>query len=105
MAPALRYASEDLMFDGSSMRVWFVVEHDGEPLTCAITAEALEDHFGAPSLLEASLREAFERGRPAILEACADAIGESNAGVVLHSGVFRAAALHPSRRKPHSTGK
>jgi len=86
---AIRYATDDLTFDGSSMRIWFVVDEDGEPLTCAITAEALEDHFGAPSSLEASLREAFERGRPAILAACESAIGDTHAGVVLHSGVFR----------------
>jgi hypothetical protein len=33
-------------FDGSSLTVQFTARVDGEPVICAITAEALEDHFG-----------------------------------------------------------
>jgi hypothetical protein len=85
----IHYADNALTFDGSSMRMHFVVECDGELLSCAITAEALEDHFGAESALEAALREAFERGRSRILAVCADAIKETGGSVVLHSGSFR----------------
>ena len=72
------------------MVVRFIAKVDAVPLSCAITVEALEDHFGAESALEASLREAFDRGRPRILAACADAMNETEGGVVLHSGAFRA---------------
>jgi hypothetical protein len=86
----IHFADMAPTFDGSNLRMHFIVERDGEPLDCAITAEALEDHFGAESALEASLREAFERGRSRIFAACADAIRETGGSVVLHSGSFRA---------------
>jgi len=86
----IHFVDDTLTFDGSSMRMHFVVERDGEPVKCAITVEALEDHFGAESALEASLRKAFERGRSRILAACADAMNETGGAVVLHSGAFRA---------------
>jgi hypothetical protein len=85
----IRFADDAPTFDGSAMRVDFVVARGHDVLQCAITVEALEDHFGAESALEASLLEAFERGRPRILEACAEAIEETGGRVVLHSGSFR----------------
>lgn len=93
---------EPPVFDGAALQLRFVVDVDGEPQTCAITVEALEDHFGARSALEADLRDAFEQGRARIEAACADVLGDSsgggngdgngNGGVVLHSGYFRAPA-------------
>ncbi|NTZ09202.1 DUF1488 domain-containing protein [Burkholderia metallica] len=91
-------------FDGAALQLRFIVEVDGAPQTCAITVEALEDHFGAPSALEADLRDAFERGRARIEAACADVLASGNHDVVLHSGYFRApggrarAGLFRSRR-------
>ncbi|MBN3837310.1 DUF1488 domain-containing protein [Burkholderia sp. Ac-20344] len=87
------------VFDGAALQLRFVVDVDGEPQTWAITVEALEDHFGARSALEADLRDAFEQGRARIEAACADVLADGNSGVVLHSGDFRApAGLSPSRR-------
>ncbi|RQT13274.1 DUF1488 domain-containing protein [Burkholderia contaminans] len=91
---------EPPVFDGAALQLRFVVDVDGELQTCAITVEALEDHFGARSALEADLRDAFEQGRARIEAACADVLGDSsgggtgngNGGVVLHSGYFRAPA-------------
>lgn len=83
---------EPPVFDGAEMQLRFVVDVDGEPQTCAITVEALEDHFGAPSVLEADLRDAFERGRARIEATCANVLADGNGGVVLHSGDFRAPA-------------
>lgn len=83
------FPDESPVFDGANMLMRFVVELDGEPVVCAITAEALEDHFGAESALEAALRDAFERGRERICTACTDAIRETGGSVVLHSGRFR----------------
>lgn len=63
---------------------------DGTRVRCAITAEALEDHFGAASMREADLVAAFDAHRPAI-EAAAARLLEATGGepVVLHSGYFR----------------
>ncbi|VWC73437.1 periplasmic protein [Burkholderia lata] len=90
---------EPPVFDGAALQLRFVVDVDGEPQTWAITVEALEDHFGAPSALEADLRDAFEQGRARIEVACAEVLADGNGGVVLHSGDFRApAGLSRSRR-------
>ena len=85
----VKFPDEPPVFDGANMLMRFVVDLDGEPVVCAITAEALEDHFGAESALEASLRDAFERGRQRICAACTDAIRDTGGSVVLHSGRFR----------------
>ncbi|WP_175675696.1 DUF1488 domain-containing protein [Burkholderia ambifaria] len=76
-------------FDGAVMQMRFVVEFDGKLQICAITVEALEDHFGARSALEADLREAFERGRARIEAACAEVLADGKGGTELHSGYFR----------------
>jgi len=78
------------VFDGAQMVVRFVAMVDGVALSCAISAEALEDHFGAGSTLEAQLLQAFEQGRARIHDVCKRAIEESGgAAVVLRSGLFR----------------
>ncbi|MGK8796095.1 DUF1488 domain-containing protein [Burkholderia cenocepacia] len=63
---------------------------DDRCVQCAVTAEALEDHFGAASLLERDLLDAFTAHRPAI-EAMARRMLEEIGGlpVLLHSGHFR----------------
>ncbi|KVA06706.1 hypothetical protein WI41_16090 [Burkholderia latens] len=76
-------------FDGAALQMRFVVDVDGKPLTCAITVEALEDHFGARSALEADLRDAFQRGRDRIEAACAEVLTDGDGGIELHSGYFR----------------
>ncbi|AOK32303.1 hypothetical protein WS67_17700 [Burkholderia singularis] len=63
---------------------------DNVRVPCAITAEALEDHFGAPSIGERDLTDAFERHRTEIERAARwmlEAVG--GRPVVLHSGLFR----------------
>ncbi|APR40414.1 DUF1488 domain-containing protein [Paraburkholderia sp. SOS3] len=77
-------------FDGSSLKLAFVAYVDGEAVACAITAEALEDHFGANSAQEDELLRAFERGRARIRSVCEQALEHNDgASVELHSGVFR----------------
>lgn len=77
-------------FDGAQMVVRFVAMVDDVALSCAITAEALEDHFGAGSTLEAELLRAYDSGRSRIHSVCTRAIQESGgAAVVLRSGLFR----------------
>ena len=86
---------EDMpVFDGAQMVVRFIAMVDGVPLSCAITAEALEDHFGASSTLEAELLRAFTEGRDRIHDVCKRAIEDSGgAAVVLRSGLFRIAPI------------
>lgn len=84
------FSDDAPMFDGAQMVVRFVAIVDGVPVSCAITAEALEDHFGADSTLEAELLRAFAQGRERIHEVCKRTIEQSGgAAVVLRSGLFR----------------
>jgi hypothetical protein len=86
-------------FNGSSLTVQFMAQVDGEPVLCAITAEALEDHFGAQSALEEVLLKAFEQGRGRIRSVCAEELDRNyGGGVVLHSGLFRVEGMEPGRR-------
>jgi hypothetical protein len=86
-------------FNGSSLTVQFMAQVDGEPVLCAITAEALEDHFGAQSALEEVLLKAFEQGRGRIRSVCAEELDRNDGGgVVLHSGLFRVEGMEPGRR-------
>ncbi len=80
------------VFDGAQMVVRFIALVDGVELSCAITAEALEDHFGAQSTLEAELLRAFADGRGRIQDVCKQVVEESGgAAVILRSGLFRVA--------------
>jgi hypothetical protein len=77
-------------FDSESYTLLFPAEVDGMPVECGITAEALEDHFGARSISERDLVTAFAAHRGVIEEAAASLIEAARgAPVVLHSGVFR----------------
>ena len=63
---------------------------DDQPVQCAITAEALEDHFGARSLREEDLVDAFQAHRFQIEQAAQQMLDEVGAKpVLLHSGFFR----------------
>lgn len=68
----------------------FPAEVDGARVQCAITAEALEDHFGAVSLREDDLIAAFNSNRHPIEHAARQLLNEIGAQpVLLHSGYFR----------------
>ncbi|KVA75516.1 hypothetical protein WJ95_28795 [Burkholderia ubonensis] len=63
---------------------------DDSCVQCAITAEALEDHFGAASLLERDLIRAFDAHRPEIEDVARRMLEEiGGRPVLLHSGHFR----------------
>jgi hypothetical protein len=90
----VHFHDDQPIYDGTDIVVRFVAEVDGSPVVCAMTAEALEDHFGAESILEGDLIEAFTRGRTRIQAICRQALEESGgAAVILHSGLFRVHAL------------
>jgi len=63
---------------------------DDSCVQCAITAEALEDHFGAASLVERDLIDAFSVHRAEIEDAARRMLKEiGGRPVLLHSGYFR----------------
>jgi hypothetical protein len=94
----INFPDDTPAFDGANLMVRFIARVDGEPVACAITAEALEDHFGADSALEAELIAAFDKGRQRIRSVCAEALDQNNGeGVVLHSGLFRVEGMEPDR--------
>jgi len=63
---------------------------NGVRFECSITAEALEDHFGAASIREADLQTAFGAHNHSIHVAARRILTELGAmPVVLHSGYFR----------------
>lgn len=77
-------------FSGSPPEVRFTVLVDGKPVHCAVSAEALHDHFAAEGPFEDALLLSFQHGRRRIFTICRIAL-ERNAGhaVVLRSGLFR----------------
>ncbi|MEM5384061.1 DUF1488 domain-containing protein [Paraburkholderia phymatum] len=63
---------------------------DDRPVQCAITAEALEDHFGARSLREDDPIDAFTAHRVEVERAAQRMLNEvGDKPVLLHSGYFR----------------
>jgi hypothetical protein len=79
-----------IQFNGSDLTVEFVAQWVDTPLLCAVTAEALEDHFGAASALEEELLRAFEKGKRRIHTVCAVELERSGGEpVILRSGLFR----------------
>lgn len=95
----ITFTDDAPVFDGSSLTVHFNARVDGEPVGCSISAEALEDHFGADSPLEDALIGAFERGRARIRSVCAEALDQNGGeSVILHSGLFRVEGMEPERK-------
>jgi hypothetical protein len=86
------FPDEPPVFNGADLRVEFTALVNSHRVVCAVSAEALEDHFGADSALETALLDAFSSGRKDILALCRRALEQSDGRpVVLHSGVFRIA--------------
>ena len=92
----IQFSDHPPTYDGDDLALHFTALVDAQPVVCSISAEALEDHFGAASAREDDLLCAFERGRARIRAVCAEAL-DSNSGqsVVLRSGLFRVAGMEP----------
>jgi hypothetical protein len=94
----ITFPDDQPVFDGGNLTVQFMARVDGEAVMCAISAEALEDHFGADSALESELIAAFEQGRGRIRSVCAEALDQNEGeGVLLHSGLFRVEGMESDR--------
>ena len=73
----------------TNLTVVFAALVDGRRVDCAISVEALEDHFPAPSADEAGWLHAFRAGREAIQAAARTHLQLSNgAPILLKSGHF-----------------
>ncbi len=86
----ISFPQEAAEYCGRDLVLAFPALVDGERVQCAITAEALEDHFGAESLREEDVQRAFEANRHAIEHAARKMLQElGKTPVLLHSGFFR----------------
>ncbi|WP_027797198.1 DUF1488 family protein [Paraburkholderia acidipaludis] len=85
----IRFPSDAPVYRDSNLTVVFAALVDGARVPCAISVEALEDHFGARSFSRDASMQAFDAGRPRI-EAVARAHLELSNGtpVLLKSGHF-----------------
>ncbi|HTJ95651.1 MAG TPA: DUF1488 domain-containing protein [Pararobbsia sp.] len=86
----IEFPAGQRVWNGSELQVEFPVSVDNRDVLCAISAEALEDHFGAHSSLEADVLGAFDHDSRRIYALCRRAL-EENEGqpVVLRSGLIR----------------
>ncbi len=86
----IAFPQERPEYSGRDLALVFPALVDGERVQCAITAEALEDHFGAASLREEDVLAAFDAHRRAIERAARRMLHEvGGKPVLLHSGYFR----------------
>jgi hypothetical protein len=85
----IRFPADAPAYRDSNLTVVFRALVDGEPVPCAISVEALEDHFGAPTYDRDGWMRAFDNGRPRI-EAVAREHLQISKGtpVLLKSGHF-----------------
>ncbi|WP_372237085.1 DUF1488 domain-containing protein [Caballeronia sordidicola] len=92
----IQFADDSPVYDGDDFALHFTALVDSDPVVCSISAEALEDHFGAASAREEDLMNAYQQGRARIRSVCAEAL-DRNGGdsVVLRSGLFRVAGMEP----------
>ncbi|WP_150695415.1 DUF1488 domain-containing protein [Pandoraea terrae] len=87
------------MFNGEDLTIEFAVIVNGKSVDCAVSAEALEDHFGACSARADDLLHAFEHGRSHIEALTKRYLAMGLAGpVLLRSGHFRWVKESLSRR-------
>ena len=62
----ISFPEEPPVYNAEQLALIFPAMVNSAPIECAITAEALEDHFGAASAREPDLQEAFRANRAAI---------------------------------------
>ncbi|WP_408145545.1 DUF1488 family protein [Caballeronia glebae] len=82
---------------GEEPALMFLALVDDRGIECKISAEALEDHFGASSWREDDLQRAFENNR-AVIEGAAEQLLTSVGckPVILRSGYFRFSGGSPA---------
>ncbi|HEV3104536.1 MAG TPA: DUF1488 domain-containing protein [Trinickia sp.] len=84
------FPNEAPEYSGRELTLAFPAVVDGERVQCSITAEALEDHFGAASWRLEDMMGAFDAHRARIEAATRRLLSETKARcVVLRSGYVR----------------
>ena len=84
------FPNETPEYSGRELTLAFPALVDGQRVECTITAEALEDHFGAASTRLEDMVGAFDMHRSRIEEATRRLLSETRAQcVVLRSGYVR----------------
>ncbi|RKT27433.1 uncharacterized protein DUF1488 [Paraburkholderia sp. RAU2J] len=85
----IRFPADAPAYRGSNLTVVFPALVDGEPVPCAISVEALEDHFGVYTEDREGWLRAFDAGRPRIEAVAREHLQISNGTpVLLKSGHF-----------------
>ncbi len=86
----ITFPKEIPAYSGPDLTLAFPALVDGERVECTITAEALEDHFGAASPRFEDMLGAFDAHRPRIEAAARRLLSETNAQCLeLRSGYVR----------------
>ena len=86
----ITFLSQAPVYQGDAPSLTFAAVANGERIECTISAEALEDHFGAASWREEDLQQAFESHRSKIEGAAEQMlIRVGFRPVMLRSGYFR----------------
>ena len=86
----IRFPADPPQYCGPDLLLTFPALVDGERVDCCITAEALEDHFGARSPREEDALRAFNHHRHKISQAARELLETlGKKPVILHSGYFR----------------
>lgn len=86
----IQFTNDAPEYSGRELTLAFMAMVDGEPVQCHITAEALEDHFGAASPRFEDMVGAFDTHRPRIEAVARRLLSETRAQcVVLRSGYVR----------------
>jgi len=94
----IHFPADAPLYRDTNLTIVFAALVDGETVPCAISVEALEDHFGAHAASRDAWMRAFDAGRPRI-EAVARAHLELSNGspVLLKSGHFPPGAAGSAR--------
>jgi hypothetical protein len=102
----IRFSAHAPAYRGSNLTVVFDALVDGQCVPCAISVEALEDHFGVRSNDTEGWVSAFEAGRPRIEAVAREHLRISNgAPVLLKSGHFPPGDALPRSRNAPSASK
>ncbi|EON15250.1 MULTISPECIES: DUF1488 domain-containing protein [Pandoraea] len=87
------------VYNGDDMTIEFTADCDQKRIVCAISAEALEDHFGAKSCNADDLMAAFRANRAPIEKMTGRYLALcQGAPVLLRSGHFRWGMEYPPCR-------
>lgn len=88
-------------YSAHNLTLSFVAKVDGAPISCAISVEALEDHFGAKGSHADACLHAFHAGRTLIESVARHHLMLSNGSpILLKSGHFPPGSAFAVYRKP-----